>query len=144
MIDIAAGRTAVVAEASAFLGTPFHHQGRLQGVGVDCAYLLAEVYERVCGMQRMDFGYYPIDWFRHARDERYRDQVALRCLEVATPGPGDIALFRMGHAYSHGAIVVEWPRVIHAHWRNGVEIADATQNPLGGRACVFYSPWGDR
>ena len=27
----------VVREAKTWLGTPFHHQGRLKGVGVDCA-----------------------------------------------------------------------------------------------------------
>ena len=30
-------REAIVAEARTWLGTPFRHQGRLKGVGVDCA-----------------------------------------------------------------------------------------------------------
>jgi cell wall-associated NlpC family hydrolase len=30
-------RAAVVAEARSWLGTPFHHQGRVKAAGVDCA-----------------------------------------------------------------------------------------------------------
>lgn len=33
-----------VAEAITWLGTPYHHQGRVKGVGVDCGTLLCEVY----------------------------------------------------------------------------------------------------
>lgn len=36
-----------VAEAMTWLGTPYHHQGRVKGVGVDCATLLCEVYKEV-------------------------------------------------------------------------------------------------
>src|SRR5581483_8673074 len=92
MRNCAAERLHAIAEAESFIGTPFHHQGRLKGVGVDCAYLLAEVYEKACHMPRMQFGHYPVDWFKHARDERYMEQVALRCVRVDAPGPGDIAL----------------------------------------------------
>jgi len=30
-------REQIIAEARSWLGTPFHHQGRLKGVGADCA-----------------------------------------------------------------------------------------------------------
>lgn len=36
-------RTDIITEARTWLGTPFHHQARLQGVGVDCAGLLIGV-----------------------------------------------------------------------------------------------------
>lgn len=35
-----------VAEALTWLGTPYHQQGRVKGVGVDCGTLLCEVYEK--------------------------------------------------------------------------------------------------
>lgn len=38
-------REAVVAEARRWLGTPFHHKARLQGVGVDCLGLVWAVGE---------------------------------------------------------------------------------------------------
>ncbi|WP_436904878.1 hypothetical protein [Acinetobacter johnsonii] len=34
-----------VQEALTWLGTPYHHQGRVKDVGVDCGTLLCEVYE---------------------------------------------------------------------------------------------------
>lgn len=36
-------RKKIVAEARSYLGTPFHHQGRVKGVGVDCAGLVGMV-----------------------------------------------------------------------------------------------------
>ena len=36
-------RPAIVAAARSWLGTPFHHQGRVKGVGVDCAGLILGV-----------------------------------------------------------------------------------------------------
>jgi len=36
-------REDIVTEARSFIGTPFVHQGRLKGVGVDCVGLLIEV-----------------------------------------------------------------------------------------------------
>ena len=35
-----------VQEALTWLGTPYHHQGRVKGVGVDCGTLICEVYEK--------------------------------------------------------------------------------------------------
>jgi cell wall-associated NlpC family hydrolase len=61
---------------------------------------------------------------------------------VAAPEPGDIALFRFGRTYSHGAIVTEWPRLIHAYWSIGVVWGDSTLFPLAGRAVRFFTPFG--
>lgn len=134
-------RDAVIAEARSWIGTPFHHQARIKGVGVDCGQLLAAVYETACDMEPMDFGYYPRDWFLHADDERYMDQVAARCKPVDEPQPGDIALFKIGRAYAHGAIVIDWPMVIHARWNTPVEYFDVTKPPLAGREVLFFSPF---
>ena len=32
-------RARIVAEAMTWLGTPYHHRGKLKGIGVDCAQL---------------------------------------------------------------------------------------------------------
>lgn len=46
MID----RAQIVPIARTYLGTPYHHEGGVKGVGVDCARLLACVFEE-CGGQ---------------------------------------------------------------------------------------------
>ena len=132
-------RAAVVAEAREWLGTPFHHQGRVKGAGVDCAMLLAEIYRR-CGLvPHVDPGYYPPDWHLHRDAERYLEKLMPYARELAgPPAPGDVAVFRFGRTFSHGAIVVDWPRLIHAYWRRGVVWGDATLNPLAGRKVRFF------
>lgn len=65
--------------------------------------------------------------------------------EVSVPEPGDVAVFRYGRCYSHGAIVTRWPEIIHAIAALGVVIrGDATKHPLldaanKPRPVKFYS-----
>jgi cell wall-associated NlpC family hydrolase len=41
--------------------------------------------------------------------------------------PADIALWRFGRCFSHGAIVVDWPIVIHAYLGRGCVLEDAAK-----------------
>lgn len=107
-------RAAVVAEARSWIGTPYHHRGRVKGAGVDCAMLPAEVYA-ACGLiPRLDVEYYPPDWHMHRSAQRYLERVMEYAEEVADPLPGDMAMYFYGQAFAHGAIVIGWPGIIHA------------------------------
>lgn len=132
-------REAILAEARTWLGTPYHHQGRVKGVGVDCAMILCEVYHDVGLVPFIDPTPYPPDWHFHQDEERYMNWIAKYGVEVDEPKPGDVALFQFGRCISHGAIVVEWPMVIHSYFREGVTLADATQGQLKGRVRKFYT-----
>ncbi len=133
----AAQRQAVIAEAESWIGTPFHHQGRVKGPqgGVDCAMLLLEVFKKVFSCQlpvaseeskaetpklgtgNWELGTltYSMQWHLHHSEEKYLEMIlALGGKPVESPGPGDIAIWKIGRAYSHGAIVVVWPKIIHA------------------------------
>lgn len=135
-------RQRVVDEVITWLGTPFHHEARVKGAGVDCLMLLAEVYERAGVVEHVDPPHYPPDWNWHHDIERYLEGLLRYAREIeGPPGAGDVALFKVARTFSHGAIVVEWPRVIHAHWINGVVWGDATLNPLAGRAVRFFTPF---
>lgn len=143
MSSAAALRRAIEAEARTWLGTPYHHQGAIRGAGVDCAMLLIEVYY-ACGLiPRIDPRPYPPDWHLHRDDERYLGWVARYARPVEAPQSGDVALYRFGRCVSHGAIVLTWPLVIHAHMREGaVVIADATRNAdltKPGRSAGFFT-----
>lgn len=50
--------------------------------------------------------------------------------EVQQPLPGDVALFRFGRCFSHGAIVTRWPELIHAYVGLGVVRGKAGSHPL--------------
>jgi len=139
-------RAAIVAEALSWTGTPFHHAARVKGAGVDCLMLLAEVYERAGIVTRVDPPFYVPDWHLHRDAERYLDGLRSHASEIdGPPLPGDIALFRFGRTFSHGAIVTDWPRLVHAYWAARIVTrADATLYPLAGRPVKFFTPFPDR
>ena len=135
-------RAAVLREAESWIGTPFHHAARVKGVGVDCLMMLAEVYERAgVARERIDPPFYVPDWHLHRDAERYMDGLLAYTRPVEAPEPGDIALFKFGRTHSHGAIVTEWPRLIHAYWNIGVVWGDAALYPLRDRPVLFFSPF---
>ncbi len=131
-------RDNVLREARSWLGTPYHHQGRVKGAGVDCAMILIEVYH-ACGlMPNIDPTPYPQDWHFHRNDERYLGWVKDYAEEVETPLPGDVVLFKFARCVSHGGIVLDWPNIIHSYIGQGVVYADATSGPLGKRLAGFW------
>ena len=135
-------RSAVVTEAEAWLRTPYHHMGRIKGGGTDCLMLLAEVYEAAGVIPHIDVPFYPPDWHLHRDAERYLDGVMRYAREVeGPPERASVAIFKFGRCFAHGAIVVSWPRLIHAWWDAGVVYADATQSPLAGRSVRFFYPF---
>ena len=126
MPPVAAGRAAVVRCAQSWLCTPYHHRGRIKGAGVDCAMLLAEVYAEAGLVAPLAIPHYPPDWHLHRDAERYLGVLLDHAVEIAgPPAPGDIALWRFGRCFSHGAIVVDWPIVIHAYLGRGCVLEDA-------------------
>lgn len=151
MILPAGWRAAVVAEAKSWIGTPFHHQGRVKGRrgGVDCLMLLAEVYQRAGVVAApIEPPFYVPDWHLHQSAERYLEGLLAYAHELScdgrAPAPaqaGDIALFRFGRTFSHAAIVTAWPRLVHAYWQRGVVTGDATLHPLKGRPVRFFTPF---
>lgn len=132
-------REQIVAEARGWLRTPYRHMARVKGAGVDCAMLLLEVYQATGLVPVFDIDFYPPDWHLHRGEERYLRHITEHAHQVAVPQPGDVALFRFARCVSHGAIVVKWPTVIHAYFRQGVVLADANGGELAGRLDSFWS-----
>ena len=142
--DISNLRAHVVKEAESWIGTPFHHAARVKGAGVDCLMLLAEVYERAGVVDRIDPPFYVPDWHLHRDAERYLEGLVQYARPIEAPLPGDIALFRFGRTFSHGAIVTRWPRLVHAYWNLGVVHGDARLHPLAARSVRFFTPFTPR
>lgn len=116
--EVAAARSRVDELARTWLGTPFHDHGRVRGAGCDCATLLLCVFEEAGLIPHTDVGHYSPQWFIHHAEERYLGWVSkfAREIERSAVLPGDIALYKIGLCYAHGAIVIEpgWPAIIHA------------------------------
>lgn len=133
-----AREAAVVAEAMTWLKTPFHHRARAKRCGVDCANFLVAVFGHVGVVPAdLDLGHYAPDWHLHHDEPRFLStlkQYADPLPPGETPRPGDIAMFEYGRHAAHGAIVTQWPQVIHA-WAQArmVVLSDADSGPLGQR-----------
>lgn len=120
-------RSRIVAEARKWLGTPYHHRGRVLGHGCDCAQLVAASYASAGIIPYIEPQVYPKDWHLHRGEERYITEVEKYLVRVDDDErsiddrprsllcePGDVLMFRMGRTFSHSAIVTDWPYIIHA------------------------------
>lgn len=136
-------RLEVAREAKTWLGTPYHHHAKVKGAGVDCAMLLVDVYH-ACGLiPEIDPRPYPHDWHLHRDAERYLGWVEQYAHEVERPQVGDVAVWRFGRAYSHGAICLEGTQIVHSYIGIGCVLGDREQEPFIGRAVRYYSLFDD-
>lgn len=136
-------RQRVLSEAQRWLGTPYHHNARVLGAGVDCAMLVAEVFEAAGLIEHVDPAY-PNDWHQNHSEQLYIQWLE-RCGAVEISGPplpGDVAVWKFGRTHSHGAIVINWPVVLQAYIHRSVELASALDEPLASRDVRFFSMVG--
>lgn len=132
-------RQRILTAAVSWLRTPWHHRAQVKGAGVDCAQFPAAVYRDAGLIGEVDTGEYPPDWMMHRSEERFLEVVQRYADPVEAPLPGDLAVYMVGHCFSHGAIVIDWPRIIHASNRDRmVCYADGTQGWLAGRDVTFW------
>lgn len=141
-----AQRAAVVAEALTWQMTPYHLEARIKGVGVDCVQLILAAFKANGIMEDWEPGPYYAHRDRSQDALRMVDMVARFCRKLPegeTPAPGDLALFHGNKGVCHIAIVLEWPRVLHAYRSSGVVQDDVSQNKgLGDRLAEVWSHWG--
>ncbi|MDJ0627293.1 MAG: peptidase [Rhodobacter sp.] len=117
----------VVAEARAWIGTPYVHQASAQGGGCDCLGLVRGIWRAINGAEPEAAPAYTPDWSEASQDERLW-RAALRHLSVKPledAAPGDVLLFRMrsGSVAKHlgiAAAVGAAPSFVHAYSGHGV------------------------
>jgi cell wall-associated NlpC family hydrolase len=117
-------RQRIVAEAKTWIGTPFHDQAGVKGVGVDCAYLVGKTAEATGCIEKFQVAPYTWEQFWHSDKEMLCDIVeGFGCTRVnGFPSPGDIVVFQMPRtrACCHLGIMIENNQFIHAHLLSGV------------------------
>ena len=134
-------RKRVVEEARTWLNTPYHHHADVKGAGVDCAMILVRIYCDLGILPPFDPRPYPRDWHMHRDAERYLGWLEQMASEVEHPQEGDIAVWRFGRCFSHGAVFVGDNRVIHSFMGQGVILSDMGEHELAKRPVRFFSPW---
>ncbi|GAM98868.1 genetransfer agent NlpC/P60 family peptidase [alpha proteobacterium U9-1i] len=117
-------RSAIMAEARDWLGTPYQHQASVKGAGVDCLGLIRGVWRALYGAEPELAPPYTPDWAERHGAETLLEAARrhLREVSLREARPGDVLLFRMaaGAPAKHAAILDEGDALIHAYWGRAV------------------------
>lgn len=123
-MDETALRAAIIAEALSWEGTPYLDGARIKRVGADCVQLPCAVFGPggvgiIPGIKPA----YSAQHMLHCDDgeEFYLAEIRrwAREIDVSEVKPGDLVAWRFGRVYSHSAIVIAPPMVIHAAIKGG-------------------------
>lgn len=129
----------VVAEARAWLGTPFHWQASLKGVGADCKGLVAGV-ARALGLPEGDSLYAGIgDYGFKVPVALLKEGLAATLTRTAFAAPGDVLLLTMAGSPQHLGIHAG-EHVIHTY-NGGPKQVIATRLTAALRAWPLDSAW---
>src|SRR3954452_13379626 len=120
-------RTRIIAEARAWIGTPYRHQGSLKGIGCDCLGLVRGVWRALNGAEASGV-------------ESLAEAARRHLVELDDPrsfAPGDVLLFRYSNHYpaKHAAIVTAPDLMVHAH--DGACVAEVAIAPWWRRRLAF-------
>lgn len=121
---IAADPKLVIATARSWLGTPYHDQASLRGVGCDCLGLARGVWREVVGREPFPIPPYSRDWGETGPREVLAEGARRMMIEVepAAAEAGALVLFRMKPRAiaKHVGIISDPGSFIHAYERLGV------------------------
>ena len=154
----------IVRAARSWLGTPYHDQASVKGVGCDCLGLIRGVWREVVGPEPMPVPPYSRDWGEAGPHEVLAEAARAAMVEIAPAEArtGDVVLFRMrqGAIAKHAGILTPGgrsgrphrstrpyrsarPHFIHAYERTGV-IEEPLTDPWRRRiAFAFRFPVPD-
>jgi len=124
-----ATRKQILDEARTWIGTPYHHQGRLKGVGVDCAGLIVMVGKEL-GLSSFDVEGYssspdPVAMSKYLHDNL--DRVHVDDMQV-----GDVLWLKVEVDPQHLAIVTATsPRTMMIHSFSMIGVRKTVEHGLG-------------
>lgn len=146
--------THIVSEAREWLGTPFHHQGRLKRVGADCiGMVLGVLHNAGVRSRKSDAAGNPIpltafdqtDYAPDPNSQRLKHQLDEHFDEIQVDQirAGDVLLFKIIHLPQHVAIVCDHPSgeglsIIHAYSPAQKVVEEALHNSWLTRIIAAY------
>lgn len=135
---------AVVAEARRWIGTPYHPQASLHGVGCDCLGLARGVWRALAGPEPLPVPAYGPHWGESAGRELLLEamRAVMREIEVADAGEGALVLMRMGRSNlsRHLGFLTGAGSIVHARERLGVIEEPLTQGWVRRITHAFLMP----
>lgn len=121
-IELLPGRVIVLARE--WLGTPYHHQASVKGVGCDCLGLVRGVWRGLYGFEAVQVPAYSPDWGDCSDRQSLLEAGRCYLQEIAIDdlAPGDVFAIRWRGAKSakHLGILTSETRFIHAYEKCGV------------------------
>jgi cell wall-associated NlpC family hydrolase len=136
-------RSAIITEALTWINTPYRNVGCIKGVGVNCAMFIWGVAKAagIVPTGAKEPRWYTPQLATHSKEERLIAYVtAYGAVEVATPKPGDLVLYRTGLSHGHAGIVIDWPeKIIHALPPHGVQMGHGDEGKLGKFERRFFT-----
>ncbi len=103
----------IVWTARQWIDTPYHHQGRVKGVGCDCIGLIIGVCKEI-GLIDFDFTAYD----RTPDSTVMMEELNRYCAPIDRPDPGDILVFRIKRNPQHIALKTN-EGILHAYQSAG-------------------------
>lgn len=103
-------RSEISTAALAMVGTPFHAQGRLPGIGLDCIGVVVCVARQV-GLPHTDVAAYPMR--PNGMLAPLLDAQLVRVYRA--PREGDVLLMSFAGEPHHVAVMVDGSRIVHAY-----------------------------
>lgn len=117
-------RDRALAEARAWLGTPYRHRTSARGIGADCLGLIRGIWRSLYGAEPEPMPVYRPDWAEVGGRETLIEAARRRLVELSwdEARPGDVLVFRMapGAPAKHCALLSGPGLMIHAYWGRAV------------------------
>lgn len=100
----------ITSAALSLVGTPFHAQGRLPGVGLDCIGVVACV-AKLCGLPVQDRVAYPL-----RPNGELRGELDARLIRVSGEAQeGNVLMMAFDSEPHHVAVLISGNRIVHAY-----------------------------
>lgn len=153
--EILAQRNRILAIAKTWLGTRFIDCQRKKIVkneegivvdrgGVDCMQFIWAVFHEAGLTPFMEHEKYSPQWYLHRSEEKALSIILDRACITERKDPANLIVYRVGRAFAHAALILEWPKIIHANKRVGrVEIAPGNEGILLKRPHILFTIWPD-
>ena len=101
----------IVKTAREYIGTPFHHQARIKGVGIDCAGLL------ICVARELGLQHYDVQGYSRVPSGAEFERHLTANLDIIDAiEPGCILLMAFDTDPQHVAICTSLTSIVHAHF----------------------------
>lgn len=129
--------TDIISAARSYIGTPFQHQGRLPGIGLDCAGVGIAAAKSL-GIPIKDFSGYPRTRFDGMLKKMLDEQESLQQIGINDAKPGDVLLMRISADPQHIAIMSYNGYMIHAYANVGKVVEQRIDVDWKNRIIAVY------